>query len=75
MDLLASLSWEPWEFHFLDTATGSTRSQEPAPSALPRSVVARGIGHYFDFYDDHERIHEALGYRTPGAVYLNHAGG
>jgi putative transposase len=28
----------------------------------------QGLGHYFEFYND-ERLHQALGYRTPAAVY------
>jgi putative transposase len=32
------------------------------------SELARGLGRYFGFYNE-ERLHQALEYRTPGAVY------
>ena len=32
------------------------------------SDAKRGLGKYFVFYNE-ERPHQALGYRTPGAVY------
>ena len=32
------------------------------------SELRAGLGHYFQFYN-HERLHQALGYRTPAAVY------
>ena len=34
-------------------------------------VATRGLGEYFRFYNE-ERLHQALAYRTPAAVY--HAG-
>ena len=30
--------------------------------------LAQGLGRYFGFYNE-ERLHQALDYRTPGAVY------
>jgi len=31
-------------------------------------VATRGLGDYFHFYNE-ERLHQALAYRTPAAVY------
>ncbi len=33
----------------------------------------QGLGHYFAFYNE-ERLHQALGYRTPAAVYREGGG-
>jgi putative transposase len=30
--------------------------------------LIEGLGHYFTFYD-HQRVHQALDYRTPWEVY------
>lgn len=34
-----------------------------------------GLSQYFAFYNNHERHHQALGYRTPAAVYADGMGG
>ena len=32
-------------------------------------VATRSLGDYFRFYYNEERLHQALAYRTPAAVY------
>ena len=50
---------------FMPTDVGVSRQRKGSKG---RPELRAGLRHYFQFYN-HERLHQALGYRTPAAVY------